>query len=338
MKAGLSNGRWMWSAPVGYRKPPDPRSVPSLVPDPEPAALVRRAFELASSGTLTTHEIWEEMTALGLKTNRGKRMSEQSSRRSFSIPSTRAGSSFPNGISKVRGISSPSWSLRLFDAVQKARKRSQQKDGRHLDHPDFPLRRVVVCGTCNTPITGSWSKGRSGRYAYYHCPAKGCGGTNVRKEKLEGLFTSWLEANSIRAEAFVLLEAVVRDVWTEHADTATRDLAALERRRASIEGDIDNLVQSFAVKNAIRQADYDRQRERLDEDLGDVLHQIEVHRGAGSDLDRALAFAKDLLVETYPNVGTGCSGSIDQGFYEHCSLLASSTPTRLLEPWKLPGC
>ena len=35
--------------------------------------------------------------------------------------------------------------------------------------PDFPLRAFVRCECCGRGLTGSWSKGRSEYYAYYHC-------------------------------------------------------------------------------------------------------------------------------------------------------------------------
>jgi hypothetical protein len=50
----------------------------------------------------------------------------------------------------------------------------------------------VRCETCNRPLTGSWSKGREGRSAYYHCQRQ-CRAVNVSKAKLEGLFVEELE-------------------------------------------------------------------------------------------------------------------------------------------------
>jgi site-specific DNA recombinase len=32
-----------------------------------------------------------------------------------------------------------------------------------------PLRAFVRCESCGRGLTGSWSKGRSEYYAYYHC-------------------------------------------------------------------------------------------------------------------------------------------------------------------------
>ena len=84
---------------------------------------------------------------------------------------------------------------------------AQSKESRNLDHPDFPLRRVVRCGRCDTPLTASWSRGRNRRYPYYHCRKKACGGTNVRKELLEDLFVSHLKALNVRPEVFRVLDS-----------------------------------------------------------------------------------------------------------------------------------
>ena len=58
-------------------------------------------------------------------------------------------------------------------------------------HPDFPLRGFVRCDSCGRGLTGSWSKGRSEYYAYYHC-RPGCRAVNVTKGRLEGLFAGEL--------------------------------------------------------------------------------------------------------------------------------------------------
>jgi hypothetical protein len=60
------------------------------------------------------------------------------------------------------------------------------------NRPDFPLKVLVRCAECGRPLTASWSKGRSGRYPYYHCWRQ-CRAVNVTKAKLEGLFTDELD-------------------------------------------------------------------------------------------------------------------------------------------------
>ena len=59
-------------------------------------------------------------------------------------------------------------------------------------HPDFPLRHFVRCALCDRPLTASWSKGRSQRYAYYRCQNRSCRAVNVRREAMERLFVEFL--------------------------------------------------------------------------------------------------------------------------------------------------
>jgi Recombinase len=61
---------------------------------------------------------------------------------------------------------------------------------RGILHPDFPLRRFVSCASCSIPLTGSWSKGRAKRYAYYHC--RKCRQVKVSKPILESRFVELL--------------------------------------------------------------------------------------------------------------------------------------------------
>ena len=45
---------------------------------------------------------------------------------------------------------------------------------RLYNHPDFPLRRFVMC-VCGKALTSCWSKGQAGgKYAYYYCVNKKC--------------------------------------------------------------------------------------------------------------------------------------------------------------------
>ena len=65
MKAALELGRWTFLAPLGYLNAP--RSTgKSLIPDPERAPLVRRAFQDFATGRFTKHEVRKNVNALGL--------------------------------------------------------------------------------------------------------------------------------------------------------------------------------------------------------------------------------------------------------------------------------
>ena len=76
MKAALELGRWTFLAPLGYLNAH--RSIGrSLIPDPERAPLVRRAFQDFATGRFTKHEVRKNVNALGLTTRRGKPVPSQ---------------------------------------------------------------------------------------------------------------------------------------------------------------------------------------------------------------------------------------------------------------------
>jgi DNA invertase Pin-like site-specific DNA recombinase len=76
MKAALELGRWTFLAPLGYLNAP--RSTgKSLIPDPERASLVRRAFQDFVTGRFTKDEVRRNVIALGLTTRRGKPVPSQ---------------------------------------------------------------------------------------------------------------------------------------------------------------------------------------------------------------------------------------------------------------------
>ena len=76
MKAALELGRWTFLAPLGYLNAP--RSTgKSLIPDPERAPLVKRAFQDFATGRFTKDEVRKNVIALGLNTRRGKPVPSQ---------------------------------------------------------------------------------------------------------------------------------------------------------------------------------------------------------------------------------------------------------------------
>ena len=77
MKAALELGRWVFLAPLGYMNAPRMLGK-SLMPDPERAPLVRRAFEEYATGQFTKQQLLQQVTTWGLRNRRGQPLSSQS--------------------------------------------------------------------------------------------------------------------------------------------------------------------------------------------------------------------------------------------------------------------
>ena len=165
---------------------------------------------------------------------------------------------------------------------------------RQRNHPDFPLRGFVRCEACGRPLTGSWSKGRNGHYAYYHCPRR-CRAVNVSKAVLEGAFVDELTLLQPTPGYMRLVKDRILCVWQQRCAEAGDRTAEQERRVKAIRQKLDRLDEAFLYSESIDLATYSRQRDKLREEL--TLSKIDHHTEAVDELDveGILAFAERIL-------------------------------------------
>lgn len=160
--------------------------------DPDGGPLVKRAFEDLATGRFTKREVIRRATGAGLRTGQGLPLSPQTfgqlMRNRIYIGQVES----PDCGVSARGDFEPLIDEDTFYRAQAVLDgRVTVTAPRQRNHPDFPLRGFVRCESCGRPLTGSWSKGRNGRYAYYHCRRR-CRAVNVSKAVLEGAFVDEL--------------------------------------------------------------------------------------------------------------------------------------------------
>ena len=104
----------------------------------------------------------------------------------------------------------------------------------HMPHEreraDFVLRGFVKCGTCSTPLTSGWAKGRSKLYAYYWCWNKQCRAVKIKKESLEERFVGLLGMMQPTADLIARLPKIAASQWQERKNRFTRDKRTLSDR------------------------------------------------------------------------------------------------------------
>lgn len=136
------------------------------VKDTKTFDLYKKAWDLMATGNKSLREMQQLMQDWGLPVA-GAQTVHHMFRNKFYMGMLTS-KSYPE---EVRGQHIPMVTKEQFYKVQAI------LDGRNLnpnkmpkytrDNPDFPLRRIVVCGKCETPFTGGWSKYH--QYAYYFC-------------------------------------------------------------------------------------------------------------------------------------------------------------------------
>jgi len=154
---------------------------------------------------------------------------------------------------------------------------------RNRNHPDFLLRGFVRCERCGRPLTGSWSKGRSGHYAYYHCQRQ-CRAVNISKATLEGAFVDELALLQPTPGYMRLVKDRILCVWEQRRAEAKDRTTEQQRRVSAIQQKLDKLDEAFLYSEAIDVTTYGRQRDKLREELtlAKIDHHSEASEGSGA--------------------------------------------------------
>ena len=267
MKAALEKGRWTHKAPIGYLNDTSNDGKRTVIPDSERAALVRKAFDLYATGLHTKQDVLRMVNDMGLRTCKGKRVTSQTFDRLLRNAIYAGVLVGFNGGVRARGNFEPLVSEETFNRVQAL------LDGKRLsitpqqrNHPEFPLRRFVQCGDCGRPLTGSKSTGRKGvRYSYYHCPK--CGKVRERTVDLERQFAEYLERLQPKAQYVKLLNEIVLDTWKTKQAEALAMTTAVDHQLTELRERKDKLVEAFIYQKAIDQDTYQRQLDKLTEEI-----------------------------------------------------------------------
>ena len=298
MKAAIEAGRWTFHPPLGYIRNQDATGRATITPDPERASLVREAFEMCASGLHSKRAILRAVTELGLRTLRGKPLSAQTFQQMLRNP-IYAGWLWVRtwgDLGRQRGDFEPIVSQEVFDAAQAVLEGKRLSIApHHRNHPDFPLRVFARCGVCDTALTGSWSKGRNQRYAYYRCRSASCRAVNVRKAELEDAFVEYLGAMSPKPEYMRLFREIVLDVWKQKQGDASKTRRRLQENLDKALAKKDRVVDAFLHRGLIDQRTYQRQVEKLDEEI--MLAEAALHAARIEELDveGVLGFAEYVL-------------------------------------------
>jgi DNA invertase Pin-like site-specific DNA recombinase len=294
MRAALELGRWTFPAPLGYLNAPK-WSGKSLVHDPERAALVRQAFLDLATGRYTKQEVIARATEAGLRSRKGLTLSPQSFGQMMRNPIYIGKIESPDYGISTQGDFEPVVDEATFYRAQAVLDGRVVVSGpRQRNHPDFPLRGFVRCDVCGRRLTGSWSKGRNGHYAYYHCQRQ-CRAVNVSKAALEGAFVDELALLQPTPGYMRLVKDRILHVWEQRRSEASERTTEQERRVKAIQQKLDRLDEAFLYSESIDLTSYGRQRDKLREEM--TLAKIEHHTEAVDELDvkGILAFAERIL-------------------------------------------
>lgn len=295
MKAAAERGRWCWQAPLGYRNGSPKRGEPSLLPHPDAAPLLIRAFSALAASDRTIADVARELQAAGLTARGGRAVSLETLHRAVRNPVYYGRLRSPSmGIDQA-GDWMPLVSEDVWDRVQARLGLDGRAARRDAAHPDFPLRGFARCAACRRPLSGCWSRGKMGvRYAYYRCP-KNCHGILVARQALDAAFLDLLERLRPASAWLTLVRQTAVLNWRAELDAAVAQRTRLEGQRTTIETRLRRLEDAYLFEHAIDQETFTRRRDELRQDRADALMALEAASITAIDIEGELAQAQDAI-------------------------------------------
>ncbi len=160
-------GRWANVAPAGYKNVRGDDGKATIVPDTS-APLVREAFEQFATGAFGVEELRRKMNQKGLKSARSAfhiLLRNHAYIGRVCVPAFKGEPSY-----YTHAVHDPIISEELYYQVQNILEgRKPNRPTKNTTKEEVLLRGHLTCRRCGNPLTGSASKGRGGRYFYYHC-------------------------------------------------------------------------------------------------------------------------------------------------------------------------
>lgn len=259
LKEKVKQGFWAWKAPNGYRN-----TSAGLVIDPEKAPLIKKAFETYAQGGYSLIRMAKKMNQWGLRSIRGNRMTPQSVDHIFQNKLYIGIIVVKNWPGETVGIHQKIINTDLFYRVQAIREGKSYTAVTHFhNNPEFSLKNIAKCDTCGKNLTGSWSKGRKNKYAYYHCT---CGKTRIPKKQFEELYYESLKSIKPNHAFIKLFRIVLVDVWKGKQSDVIFNLSKVTNEIEKLRTTKQRLIQKYLDGN-IKDEEYKSFQDHLDSDI-----------------------------------------------------------------------
>ena len=176
MRRAKMEGRWMGACLRGYKNRRDEANKPIMSPEGGlEETLVRKAFTEFATGKYNIEELRKKLIKDGLKVDRSsfhRLLRNKAYTGMVYVPP------FQKEEGKwIKAIHEPLVDMEVFEQVQdilEGRIKNRKPNKCSTQNDLMPLRGFLTCSQCGKLLTGSGSRGKSGkRFYYYHCHS-GC--------------------------------------------------------------------------------------------------------------------------------------------------------------------
>ena len=285
-RAKLRKGIWPGFAVLGYLNNHRTRDIDI---DEEKAPLIKKAFELYSTGKYTLKQIAKVLKDFGLRSYKGNILSVSCVQRLLKSPFYYGVFTF-NG-EMYQGSHQPIISKKLFDKCQEIMATRAHKMERKSQNI-FPFRGFIHCGECGGTITAELQKGHN----YYRCTKKKgiCSQKYIREEMLTEQFISFLKKVSLsNQDTKKVLKELENDEQEARGEMAVF-VQNLKEELKDIDLKLDKLLSAY-LDEIILVEEYTSQKQKLLTKKIELQEKIKDFEEKGvSWLEPARAFVRNL--------------------------------------------
>ncbi|MCL4678997.1 MAG: recombinase family protein [Alphaproteobacteria bacterium] len=305
MRARAMNGYWVFGAPRGFAYLHKPGQGKVLVRDEPLASIISEALEGFASGRFGSQvevkRFLERQPDYPKDLPNGEIRSQRVAEL-LTQPLYAGYMELPRwGVTFRKAQHEGLIALATFEKIQELLRSGAKAPARKDIRSDFPLRGLVVCSDCETPLTACWSTSKTGdKHAYYLCPKKGCASyrKSIRRTDLEGDFDALIAGIAPDGQTFERLVEEL-DAFANGTASNSDDLRAeIKNRLTEIGAQIETLLDRIMEgKSETLVASYERRVEKLEREKLLLNEKLGAHaklrQRPSQEFEPALGFLKN---------------------------------------------
>ena len=290
MHQALKEGRYVGRQPIGYVPGKDEVGKPLMQLDVAKAPLVRQLFNLYATGIFSQNQLLKDSRFASLNLTK----SSLSRLLSIHFIAVELCPRF-NIVKTVLGLHEAIVTPQIFEKVQKIRGIKQNAAPKtQKRNPELPLRGHLKYPSCGRNLTGSGSRGKSGkRHFYYHCEKRyGCDYRGRRNEHHKA-FEDLVKVIQPTTGVVTLFEAVLRDVFNSKHNSIEQNLRGAETRLKTLENKREILLEKL-LEGVVSNGHYKSGSARLDNQIEEVKSEIDQLKQTDSGIEDFIPFGISL--------------------------------------------
>lgn len=271
LRRAKSEGNYAGCAPVGYLNAKDERKKPILIIDQDRKHLIKQIFVDYTKGK-SLFQIHKEVSKKGFNNTGREAIKRVLTNHTYTgMILIKAYGTQKERL--VKGIHDPIINEDLFWAAN-ARLKVENKTSSKVMKDELPLRGVLFCEGCGNLLTGSRSRGKTGKYFWYYRCYKGCKQENYYSKFVHSHLVEMLGSMSIPSEQLKeIIEGVAIEL-EEQMKEQNHSLSILNDQRASLKKKLSSWKDKYA-DDKITHEEYVEMKLRFIAELNTCEDQIQ---------------------------------------------------------------